>query len=349
MTVVVSSYQRREPLLRMLRGLDRQLAASEELRQDLAVLVVLDGSTDGSREAIETNAWTVPVRVLWQPNRGLAAARNVGLAAAAGGIVWFLDDDLVPAPGLVERHRRAHRPDSPAVVVGACRMPSNIGAPAALVRWWHRFYEELEATPAIDRFDRFTSANTSAPASLLTAVGGFDEGFVDAGAEDYELAVRLLAAGTPLRFDAGALAWHHGILSMSATVARERSAGLNQAHLVHLHPEMVDSVFPIRRISAPMRLLRQLRLCRPRFLMALSWIALGIHRVSQGIHPPLARWAEGFSRGTARAAGVAKGDPGGTLLDRFLGYSGEGDSGPGPVRPPRSDGPSPAEEAKSSP
>src|SRR5688500_10707343 len=74
MSIALASSQRRESLLRLLRGLGCQLACSEDLRRDLEVVVVLDGSTDGSRKAVEAEAWSVPVRVYWQPKRGLAAA-----------------------------------------------------------------------------------------------------------------------------------------------------------------------------------------------------------------------------------------------------------------------------------
>jgi glycosyltransferase involved in cell wall biosynthesis len=119
MTVAVASHQRREPLLRLLRELDAQAASAPELGRDLQVVVVLDGSTDGSKEAVEAERWHLPVRVHWQANRGLASARNVGLEAAGDGLVWFLDDDLVPTAGLLERHRTAHDDGPPSVVVGA--------------------------------------------------------------------------------------------------------------------------------------------------------------------------------------------------------------------------------------
>ncbi len=325
MTIAIASYQRREPLLRLLRGLDQQVAASEELRRDLDVVVVLDGSTDGSREAVEAEAWTVDVRVHWQPNGGLASARNVGLAAAAGRLVWFLDDDLVPSPGLVERHRRAHGGDVAGVVVGPCRIPPDADAPLALLRWWDSFYAELEAAGTIERFDRFTVANASAPAALLAAVGGFDERFVAYGLEDYELGVRLLRAETPLRFDAVAVAWHPDIPAMSVLVARQRSLGRNAARIVQMHPEIIDTVFPpTRSATRPAQVLRRLGLRSPRSLMAVSRLAFAAHSASVKVHAGVSHRAEHLARTAAHAAGVAEGDPTGTLLDRVLGAQRDG-------------------------
>ena len=320
MIIAIASYQRREPLLRLLGELNRQLAASAEVRRDLDVLVVLDGSTDGSREAVEAARWCVPVRVHWQENRGLAAARNVGLEAAGGGLVWFLDDDLVPAPGLVERHRRAHDHGGPRIVVGPCRIPPGSGAPAPLVRWWDEHYAELQKAGRVDRFDRFTVANASGPAALLRAVGGFDESFVGYGLEDYELAVRLLRAGARLDFDVDAVAWHPDVPAVSVLVARQRNIGRNAARIVALHPETADTVFPIGPVPPSRRLLSMLRLRRPGSLLVLSRFAFAVCRVATGRHPTAARRAEHLSRAAAHAAGVAEGDPSGALLARVLGY-----------------------------
>lgn len=321
MTIAIASYQRREALLRLLRGLDEQLAASNELRRDLDVVVVLDGSTDGSQEAVEGQPWSVPVRVHWQPNRGLASARNVGLRAASGRIVWFLDDDLVPAVGLVARHRHAHTGVAPGVNVGPCRIPDVTAAPAALIRWWDSFYSVLEQDGVIDRFDRFTTANASAPADVFDAVGGFDESFVEYGLEDYELGVRLFRTGITIRFDAEAVAWHPDIPPTSVLVARQRGIGFNAARLALLHPETTDTLFPVGNVSRPRRLLRRTRLRSPRALMAVSRAAFGVSRVTASIGGSSARRGEYLSRAAAHAAGVAEGDPSGELLDRVLGYS----------------------------
>jgi GT2 family glycosyltransferase len=320
MTVAVASYQRREPLLRLLRALDAQAAGDPELVRGLQVVVVLDGSTDGSREAVEAERWRVPVRVHWQPNGGLASARNVGLAAAGEDLVWFLDDDLVPSPGLLGRHRRAHLDGTPSVVVGPCRIPPDVDAPAPLLAWWDEFYAELEHAGHIDRFDRFTVANASAPAPLIRDAGGFDEGFVTYGLEDYELGVRLLAAGTPLRFDADAVAWHPDIPSLSLLITRQRELGRNGARLAQLHPGTTDLLFPPGTPPRPRRLLRKLHVRSPGGLLRVSRLSLLGWRVSRPLHRGVARRCEHLARAAAHASGVAAGDPSGVLLARLLGY-----------------------------
>ena len=324
MTITIASFQRRDALLRLLRALDDQLATSPEAREGVQVVVVLDGSTDGSQEAVEAAVWSVPVRVHWQPNRGLAAARNVGLAAAGDGIVWFLDDDLVPSAGLVERHRRGHDREPPGVLVGPCRIPHDVDGPASFLSWWDEFYEDLTQTATIDRYDRFTTANASAPADLLVAAGGFDERFVAYGLEDYELAVRLIDAGTPLRFDADAVAWHPEIPTFAVMIGRQRSIGYNAARLARLHPQTLDLLFPPGEVTPPRDLLRKARLRSSRSLMAASAFAVLVHRLVAPLHRSLARPCEHLAQAATYAAGVADADPDGLLLDRLLGGGLEG-------------------------
>ena len=322
MTIAIASFQRRQQLLRLLKGLDAQLAADVELRRDVSIVVVLDGSTDGSRDAVHAETWSVPVRVLWQPNRGLAAARNAGLSAANGGVVWFLDDDVVPSAGLVERHRRAHPSGDPTIVVGPCRVPPEADGPPEVRQWWAEFDQRLFDEEIIDRYDRFTAANASGPATSFVEVGGFDERLSSYGLEDYELAVRLLAAGVPIRVDRDAVAWHPDLESVATHVARERGIGENAARIVRWHPHTAELLFPDRPMTPSRRLLRRLHLRRPRPLMVVSRVALTASRLLSWLPGP-ARRAEHLAGTAAYAAGVSSVDRSGALLERVLGENSE--------------------------
>ena len=71
--------------------------------RDLELILVDDGSTDGSGRIIdEYAALDSRVLTIHRPNGGPAAARNAGLDAASGEYVYFVDSDDAPAPELLE-------------------------------------------------------------------------------------------------------------------------------------------------------------------------------------------------------------------------------------------------------
>jgi glycosyltransferase involved in cell wall biosynthesis len=79
-------------------SLDSVLAQSYS---DLEVIVVDDGSTDGTRDAVL--AVKGPIRCLTQVNAGPSAARNAGIAAARGELICFLDADDLWTPDKLQR------------------------------------------------------------------------------------------------------------------------------------------------------------------------------------------------------------------------------------------------------
>jgi teichuronic acid biosynthesis glycosyltransferase TuaG len=73
--------------------------------QDWELIVVNDGSTDGTRRYLDELLDT-RIRVLHQDNRGVSAARNAALDIAKGEFITFLDaDDVLPAQSLESRAR----------------------------------------------------------------------------------------------------------------------------------------------------------------------------------------------------------------------------------------------------
>ncbi|MDB4973080.1 MAG: glycosyl transferase [Myxococcaceae bacterium] len=73
------------------RFLERAVASASAQTQPCEVIVVDDGSTDGSRALLA--AWESRVRVIYQANAGQCAAYNTGFFASVGEVVIFLDGD----------------------------------------------------------------------------------------------------------------------------------------------------------------------------------------------------------------------------------------------------------------
>ena len=112
LSVVIPTFNRRHVLERTLPSLLAQYFPPENYE----VIVVVDGSTDGTAEMLGDLKPKCAFRVLESAHRGPGAARNLGMRAAVGDLVLFLDDDLVCTPGLLREHCASH-PDSDASLV----------------------------------------------------------------------------------------------------------------------------------------------------------------------------------------------------------------------------------------
>ena len=72
--------------------------------RDIELIVVNDGSTDGSLSVLERIATGDDrIRLYTQPNKGLSQTRNAGIARARGEFIYFMDSDDLLEPDALER------------------------------------------------------------------------------------------------------------------------------------------------------------------------------------------------------------------------------------------------------
>jgi len=100
LSIVIPVYNERGSIAETVRAACEAL--KEEPKFDAEIVVVDDGSTDGTADALEGFDGQVPVRVLRQDNAGRFAARARGLAEARGDYVLFLDARVRILPGAFE-------------------------------------------------------------------------------------------------------------------------------------------------------------------------------------------------------------------------------------------------------
>ena len=217
LSVVVPTFNRRQSLLRLIESLSSQTCPADRFE----VVVVDDGSTDGTAAAVRAAATPFSLRVVSQFNGGPAEARNRGVRLARGHVVVFLDDDVVPSPHLLATHAAAHQQRDDTVVIGPMLRPDN-WRPAPWIRWeedlLRKQYAELIAGKYACTPRQFYTGNASVSRERFLATGGFDPQF--RRAEDVELAYRLHARGARFAFNPGAHVLHYpsrSFASWSAT------------------------------------------------------------------------------------------------------------------------------------
>ena len=105
-SVVIPTFNRRDILEKCLRALESQNTGSEIA--DYEVVLVDDGSTDGTPDWIRSSAAALPrVRLIEQSHGGPAEGRNRGVAHARGDVIVFIDSDLVVTPTFLACHARS--------------------------------------------------------------------------------------------------------------------------------------------------------------------------------------------------------------------------------------------------
>jgi len=155
------------------------------------VIVVDDGSTDDTPAVLARYAGRV--RVLRQPNRGLAAARNAGLAAARGTYVAFLDADDVMAPTKLAAQLEVLE-RSPTIGWTYCDVLIETVATRTTVTASERFGYGARALdgwlfPELIHGNFIPAIAPMIRRTALDAVGGFDERLT--ALEDWDMWLRL--------------------------------------------------------------------------------------------------------------------------------------------------------------
>lgn len=242
-SVVIPTYQRREVVLEAVRAL-----SACEYDGSLELIVVVDGSTDGTADALRNVACPFPVKLIEQANAGAASARNRGAAEAKGEILLFLDDDMMAAPNLVAEHVRSHAAGAEAVLG---HIPLDPASPPSILTegygpWVEERAERLANGGQLQLFDLLTG-QLSVRRALFEELGGFEPGFTAGGSfgnEDIDFGVRLLERAR-VDFNPDAVSYQHYVVSAGRYLDQWADAGRADVRFARKHPGRAAELFAL--------------------------------------------------------------------------------------------------------
>lgn len=266
-SVILPTYNRLEQLKQVLSGFAEQ---DFDMTQ-VEVIVISDGSTDGTHEYLESiEKATFPFELIYvnQKNAGPAAARNNGIDTARGRLILFVDDDVVPAPNLISEHISSHKEHSESTVVMGPMLNPVDYTMQPWVYWeqlmLYKQYADMEAGRWEPTARQFYTGNASLERNHLLDHGGFDTSF--RRAEDVELAYRLAASGMSFVFNPQAKGYHYARRKFSSWLQTPYLYGKNDVIFArekkqHWLMPKVSAEFHERNVL--IRAIIRLFLCRP--------------------------------------------------------------------------------------
>jgi cellulose synthase/poly-beta-1,6-N-acetylglucosamine synthase-like glycosyltransferase len=198
------------------------------------VIVVDDGSTDGSRVILEQRARSGRVRVIDGPGRGAAAAMNAGIRAAVYPFIAQIDQDVVIGPHWLDELMAALEDES----VGAAQ-GHYVAAPGAGL--WSRVMA-LDLSLRYRSLGRWTNhvctGNSVYRTRALIEAGLFDEtlGY----GYDNDISYRLAGAGYRLAFRREAVSAHHWREGAAGYIRQQYGFGYGRLDLVAKHRDRVS-------------------------------------------------------------------------------------------------------------
>jgi glycosyltransferase involved in cell wall biosynthesis len=223
-SVVVCSYNGANTIEETL------LALSKLNYPDYEVIVVNDGSTD----ATSIIAPKYGVSLIQSENKGLSSARNLGMEAATGEIIAYIDDDAYPDPDWLKFLAASFMRTDHAGIGGPNIAPDGDGIVADSVA--HAPGGPVHVLLSDEVAEHIPGCNMAYRLDRLREIGGFDPHFKIAG-DDVDICWRLQDRGWTLGFSPAAMVWHHRRDSIRAYWKQQTEYARAEALLAEKWPQ----------------------------------------------------------------------------------------------------------------
>ncbi len=242
-SIAIPARDQRARLVRTLESIGR----SEVDRSRLEVVVVDDGSTDGSASAAEELAGVLPYRLIVERGSwgSQSAATNAALRRCTAPLLLMSAQDIVFHERMIAEHLAAHERFSgeELSVLGALPYPEDLKVSPFmlyLIRGGFQFAYHLIQDPLRVPPNFVYAPNLSLSRSTLDRVGAFDEN-LPYGCQDTDLGLRLSDAGVRLIYVAGAIGYHNHPMALEDYLPRQRSVGRAMHRLQAKHPRHLSA------------------------------------------------------------------------------------------------------------
>lgn len=237
-TVIIPTYNGAQKVVKVLESLMQQSTLPDE------VLVVIDGSTDNTKEIIEQGQFDLPfLRIIEQGNEGRAGVRNRGAREAKGDLLIFFDDDMILSKDCIRAHVQHHLTHSDSILNGDLKAfeEGRSGEFFKYELWqtkrWSLVEDTLVSETTLLNHPYISANNFSLAKIVFNKLGGFDQRLTDA--EDFDLAMSAQEMNVPVFLSKSAWAWHYdvNIKTFTKYIKRMRQYRVAQDKLRELKPE----------------------------------------------------------------------------------------------------------------
>lgn len=203
------------------------------------------------------------IRVLDNPGTGAASARNLGARDARGGLLIFVDDDMIVSEENLRRTLELHsrfpascfNPDwkySDEIMRQLDESPFGRFLLASGLTHYRGWVPGLPWKPdAVFEVPRLAAFYLSIERSVFESVGGFDESFANQGVEDDEFSTRLRSHRIRLYIDSTQAIYHDEVdrLNLRAKLSRSKTGAFNKRHALERGmPEHRIDYSPAKRL-----------------------------------------------------------------------------------------------------
>ena len=239
-SIVIPTKDKNSRLYLTLKCLEPQMDENSQ------IVVVFDGCSKETLDEFNTFKWKMNVKqVISENNVGRSAARNLGLKAADGDVVIFLDDDRLTEKDFIKKHM-AHHTDKRCVALGErfdAKVPDEkllklmkedrLSEVLASVKQHAKkeFYYVIKKWFVKNpygkyRFMTFITGNVSIDRDLLLEIGGFDDNYKGWGYEDTDIGYRIVQKNIPYIQDDSIVCYHLYHPHNRTTKSKEELANL---------------------------------------------------------------------------------------------------------------------------